>query len=101
MILIYTTCENQQEADKIATHLLSQKLCACTNSFPITAMYPWKGRVMKEPEVDLLIKTKKEQFRKVQEAIKNLHTYETPAIFSLAIQDIDEAYKKWLEDETT
>lgn len=100
MILIYTTCGNQEEANKISNHLLAKKLCACTNSFPITAMYSWKEKIMKESEVALFIKTRKENFKKVQEEIKKIHSYETPAIFSIAVQDVDEAYKNWLKKET-
>jgi len=100
MILIYTTCASQQEAGKISNHLLAQKLCACTNSFPITAMYPWNHRIMKEQEVALLIKTRKENFKRVQEEIKKVHSYETPVIFSVAVQDVDESYKNWLNKET-
>ena len=100
MIIVYTTCADQQEADKIANHLLLKKLCACTNSFPIKAMYVWKESIMKEPEVALLIKTRKENFNKVQEEIKKVHSYETPAIFSVAVQDVDKIYKQWLEKET-
>ena len=100
MILIYTTCANQEEANKISSHLLAKKLCACTNSFPTTAMYAWNDRVMKESEVIVFIKTRKENFKKVREEMKKIHSYETPAIFSLAVQDVDEAYKQWLEKET-
>ena len=100
MIIIYTTCADQEEANSISDHLLTKKLCACTNSFPMTAMYAWKGKTMKEPEVALLIKTRKENFNKVQEEIKKVHSYETPAIFSIAVQDVDKLYKQWLQKET-
>ncbi len=100
MILIYTTCANQLEADKISNHLLLKKFCACTNSFPIKSMYTWKNKITQESEVALLIKTRKENFNKVQEEIKKIHSYEAPAIFSIAVQDVDKAYKQWLEKET-
>jgi len=48
----------------------------------------------------LLIKTRKENFKRVQEEIKKVHSYETPAIFSIAVQDVDESYKNWLKKET-
>lgn len=48
IISIYITYPNIEEAKKICTHLLEQKLIACANYFPIESAYWWKGKIENE-----------------------------------------------------
>ena len=73
MRIIYITTRNVGEAKKIANHLLSKKLIACANMFPIESMYSFEGDLQEDIEFVILIKTKKENYEIVQKEIEKMH----------------------------
>ncbi len=99
MIIIYTTCKDKKEAEKISTRLLKKRLCACTNIFPIASMYWWEGSLVKGKEWAVWIKTKKGKFNEVSREIKKVHSYKTPCILSFAVKHKDSKYHAWLQGE--
>lgn len=98
-IIIYTTCSNEEEAKKIAEHLVSQNLIACANIFPINSIYKWKGQVEKAQEVAMILKTREELFEQVKKEIKKLHSYKLPAIIYWEIGG-DKSFLEWIGKET-
>ncbi|MFH1470457.1 MAG: divalent-cation tolerance protein CutA [Candidatus Micrarchaeota archaeon] len=98
-VLVYVTNKNLREARKLATHLLSRRLIACANFFPIKSSYRWKGKIENPREVVSLLKTKSENWGKVREEIKRVHPYEVPCIMKLVVEANSE-FEKWIEDES-
>lgn len=99
MILIYITCKNQKEAEKISNKLLKERLIACGNIFPISSLYWWKGKIEKAGEVVLLAKTKEKNFERIKKLVKELHSYEIPLIASFKIDKINKEYLDWFKKE--
>ena len=99
-ILIYVTHKNQEQAKKIALHLLERKLIACANFFPISSSYWWNEKIEHSSEIVSLLKTKTEHWEKVRLEIEHLHPYETPCIIKMNV-DANEKYETWINDETT
>ena len=101
-IQISTTTASKEEAQKIARHLVEQKLAACAQiTGPIESTYTWKNKVETAGEWLCLIKTRKDLFSKVEAAIKKLHPYETPEIIAVPIQQGSARYLQWIEDSLT
>jgi periplasmic divalent cation tolerance protein len=50
--------------------------------------------------VVMIIKTRAASFEAVRAAVKEMHTYTTPAILVLPIEAIDPDYQAWLLEET-
>ncbi|MBU0629022.1 MAG: divalent-cation tolerance protein CutA [Nanoarchaeota archaeon] len=100
MILIYITAKDKAEAKKISKHLLEKKLVACINIFPIESMYWWKGKIEEGNEVVIIAKTKEENYNKVKEEVKKIHSYSVPCILKIKA-DANEEYQKWIEKETS
>jgi periplasmic divalent cation tolerance protein len=103
MILVYVDCSSVEEAKKIATSLLKEKLCACTNIIPgVQSLYLWppkSGKIESANEVILLIKTVKKNYQKIEKQIKKLHSYSVPAIFSIPIETVEKKYRDWMKKE--
>jgi len=99
MIIIYITCKDSEEAEKIAEHLLKERLIGCANIFPVKSIYWWKGKIEKNDEVVLLAKSKKEKFKSIELAVKKIHSYDIPLIESWDISDVNKEYLDWLEKE--
>ena len=97
-ITTYITCGNKKEAEKIAETLVTEKLAACVNYFPINSIYIWKGKVVKDSEYALLCKTRKENFDKIKKRVKELHSYEVPVILALEIACGNNDFMGWISE---
>ena len=96
--IVLTTAGSEQEARKIAQHLVEQKLAACVNIIPrIESIYRWQEQVESSAEWLLLIKTTSAKFPAVRDAIRELHSYELPECIALNIEDGSAKYLEWIE----
>jgi periplasmic divalent cation tolerance protein len=55
--IVLSTTGSQEEACKIAGILLESRAASCVQISPIVSLYRWKGKIEKENETRLLIKT--------------------------------------------
>ena len=99
--IVLSTAGSEEEARKIAHELVERRLAACVNIIPqIESVYRWQGKIESSREWLLLIKTTAEQFEKVRDAIRELHSYDLPECIALAIEDGSAEYLGWLADPT-
>jgi periplasmic divalent cation tolerance protein len=98
--MIYVTTKDQAEAETIAHHLLEMRIIACANILPIRSIYSWKGKVEKDDEVAMLIKTRDHYVDKVMKEIRKVHSYEVPCIVSYKIVKGDKDYLDWIREVT-
>lgn len=98
-IAIYVTHKNMEEAEKVSSRLLQQKLIACVNFFPIKSSYRWKGKIESSEEIVSLLKTRTENWEKVKNEVMKIHPYETPCIIKMSVKAND-AYESWIKKET-
>lgn len=97
--IVLSTAGSEDEAQKIAHHLVEQRLAACVNIVPrIESIYRWQGKVDSSKEWLLLIKTTVEKFPAVRDAIRELHSYELPECVAISIEDGSPEYLQWLAD---
>jgi periplasmic divalent cation tolerance protein len=63
---------------------------------PIDSVYRWKGAVVEEGEILLLVKIAAERYAEVQAEILAGHPYETPEVVLLPVAAGLPAYLEWL-----
>jgi len=98
--MIYTTLPDKAITKKIAKKLVDKKLIACANFFPVESIYRWKNKPIEDKEYVLIMKTRKELYKKVEIRLKKIHPYETPAIVSYEIKEGSKDYLSWIKEET-
>jgi periplasmic divalent cation tolerance protein len=99
-IVVLTTCESEEQAQGLARHLIEQRLAACVNILPgARSVYRWKDKIEDAAEFVLIIKSRREIFVKLREAIAHLHSYEIPEVIALPVVDGSDAYLNWLDRE--
>ena len=98
-IIVYITYPNIEEAEKISSHLVKEKIVACTNIFPITSCYFWKGSAKNDDEFVSIMKTRAENWDKVKDEVKKLHPYEVPCIMKLNVE-ANEEFEEWIHSES-
>lgn len=96
-IVILTTVDKEDLADRIANALVERRLAACVNLLPIgISVYRWKEKVCRDREYLLLIKTSAHLFNEVRDTIRELHTYELPDVIALPIVVAEEKVLDWI-----
>ena len=100
-VLLYTTWPSIVEAEKAGREIVSRRLAACVNILPgMVSHYWWKGAIERADEVVMMVKTRASLAEAASAAVKELHSYETPAIMVLPVEDVDPAYHQWIVEET-
>ena len=90
-VLVYTTCPSVVEA----------RLAACANILPgMISHYWWEGKVERGEEVAMILKTQASLAAQVTAAIREAHSYTTPAILVLPVEGGDADYLAWIAGET-
>jgi len=101
VVFVYTTHPSVVEAERIGRELLDRRLCACVNILPgMVSLYWWQDAVERGEEAVMIIKTRAALAEPVRAAVRQLHSYTTPAILVLPIETVDPNYKDWLLTET-
>ena len=78
---------------------MESKLAACVNiTPPIESIYHWEGKIVRDDEYQLFIKSTRELFPEISAAVSKLHSYRTPEIICLPIIEGSQNYLQWVGD---
>jgi periplasmic divalent cation tolerance protein len=98
--LFYVTVSTQDEAKAIATALLNDGLIACANILgAMTSIYRWQGELAQEKEVPLILKSTTELGDRIIEKIKQIHSYDSPCVVALNIENGNPEFLNWIQKE--
>src|SRR6476660_8899877 len=101
-LVVFVTTSNGDEANNIADALVSERLAACVNIVAaIKSVYRWEGKINSDNEALMIIKTTGERYPDVERRVKELHSYGTPEVVAIRIEQGSEQYLNWLRDSTT
>jgi periplasmic divalent cation tolerance protein len=100
-VFVYTTYPTLVEAERAGRTLVERRLAACVNILPgMVSHYWWQGKIERGEETVMLIKTRASLAEAVRGAVKDTHSYATPAILVMPIESVDQTYLGWLMAET-
>ncbi len=99
LLAVMTTIDDSERAAEIARALVEQKLAACVQISPIRSVYRWDGEVQDDPELRLLIKTTRDRYAAVEALLKELHSYDLPAVVALDVAAASPEYADWVASE--
>ena len=97
LLIALSTYPSSGAAEAVAQAVIEKRLGACVQILPgVTSFYPWAGKLEKETEVLLLIKTLDSQKEELSDFLKARHPYQVPEIIFLKADSVHEAYLEWL-----
>ena len=100
-VFVYTTYPSAVEAEAAGRALLERRLAACVNILPgMVSLFWWEGKIDRGDEVVMIIKTRAGLAEAVRAAVRQMHTYTTPAMLVLPIESVDPDYHAWIVKET-
>jgi periplasmic divalent cation tolerance protein len=96
--IVLCTVPNSDTADHIASLLINSRLAACVNVLPhIASYYMWKGKLEKDQEYLLIIKSHQAKFEALKKKIHEHHPYNIPEIIQIDITDGNRSYLEWMD----
>jgi periplasmic divalent cation tolerance protein len=84
-------------ANKIAKHLIENRLAACVNILDARSIFIWQG-IESAREKLLIAKTRKDKLDELIKKVKEIHPYKVPEIIALPIIDGLKDYLNWIDD---
>lgn len=96
-VIVLTTAGSEEQASNLAQELVERRLAACVNIVSqVCSIYRFKGKVCRDEEKLLLVKTAAHLFPAVRAAIRELHSYELPEVVMLPLGGADPDILEWL-----
>src|ERR1051326_2758015 len=101
-VLVYTTYPSVVEAERAGRAVVERRLAACVNILPgMVSHYWWQGAIERAEEAGIIIKTRAALADAVGHAVRELHSYTTPAILVIPVEGGDAAYLQWIATESS
>lgn len=98
---VFVTCPNRRVAETIGRALVEERLAACANIIPgLTSIYRWQGKICRDREVLVLLKTRQSCFSGLARRVRELHPYSVPAIVALPVAVGSAPYLTWVVEST-
>jgi periplasmic divalent cation tolerance protein len=97
---VYITAPHLIEARKLVSRLLGKRLAACANVFRIDSSYWWRGKICRNPEYAIIMKTKKALVKELVREVRKMHSYEVPCVVAWDITDGNPEFLNWVAEET-
>lgn len=98
--LVYITTSGKEESKKIGRILVEERLAGCVNIIStIDSLYWWKGEIEEDNESVLIVKTKVSNIENIIKRVKEIHSYENPAILAIPIIEGSKDYLDYLDNE--
>lgn len=98
-LVVLVTFGSEAAALECARALLAERLAACAQlDAPIRSLYRWQGELCDEPEVRLVLKTRRDRFDALCARVAALHGYDCPQIVALAIERGHGPYLDWIDE---
>jgi periplasmic divalent cation tolerance protein len=100
--VVLITVPNRETGEKLAEVLVGERLAACVNQVPgLRSTYWWQGKIEREAEELLLVKTRAACVERLTARVRELHPYSVPEIIALPIVSGSQPYLDWISAETS
>lgn len=100
-IAVLTSIDTLERARAIANALVGRRLAACAQISTIESFYTWQGSVQNEKEYRILLKTTDARYPDVEAAIRELHTYDLPAIYAFDMLRAYAPFSEWVLENSS
>lgn len=98
-LVVFVTARNRDEAEAIGAALVEERLAACVNVLTACrSIYRWKGKLVREDEVLMVVKTERKRFGTLERRVRELHSYEVPEVIAFPLTEISPSYADFLRE---
>jgi len=98
--VVLVTAPRGRRAERLARGLVGVRLAACVNVVGgMVSYYRWRGRLCRDAESLLVIKTTVTRLKALERWIKAHHPYTVPEVIALPVAAGSRGYLGWLRDQ--
>ena len=102
VVVVLMTAPTVDDARRLAQLAVTSRLAACVNIVPeVESVYRWEGQVESATEVQLIMKTRRQQAPALLAALQAAHPYDTPEGVVLDVVDGLPDYLNWVVASTS
>ena len=100
VVILLVTASDRAEAERLGEAIVEKRMAASGSVVPmIHSFFHWEGRLQREHEALLLLKTTSERSVAAQAELKQMHSYENPEILEIRVTGGSPEYLSWLAGE--
>ena len=100
VLVVLVTCPPAQ-AEALAQGLVEDRVAACVNVVPaLRSVYRWKDGVQKDDEALLLVKTTRDRFDALKQAVLARHPGLLPEVIAIPVDRGHTPYIDWVMEST-
>ncbi len=97
VVTVLMTAPGAEAAEAVVRPLIEAGLAACGNILPGAAsIYRWEGKVHRDPEAVVILKTVRARVAELLERARALHPYDVPELLVQPVEGGSEAYLEWV-----
>jgi periplasmic divalent cation tolerance protein len=98
---VLTTLPDLESGENFVRTLVEERLIACGNLLDgVVSVYRWEGRVVRESEVLVLMKSGASNVAGLFDRIREIHPYSVPEVVELPVGAVARAYSEWVMQST-
>ena len=98
--VMYLIAAPVDAAPVIARTLVEERAAACAQvTQPVTSYFHWEGKLRRETEALILVKTVRSRREQIQRVIRDHHPYQVPELIEIPLTGGNESYFRWLDGE--
>jgi periplasmic divalent cation tolerance protein len=96
-LVVVTTVGTEEQANLISSELVCRRHAACVNVVPgLRSIYRWQGKICRDTEFLLIIKTAESEYPAVERTLLELHGYELPEILAFKVTRGERRFLDWI-----
>ncbi len=97
-VIVFITGPSTKVIRKIGLQLVKERLAACVNVISsVDSIFYWEGKICREREALMVVKTTTIRFQKLMQRVKQLHPYTVPEIIAMPIIKGSTDYLNWVQ----
>lgn len=96
-IVVLTTVGTEEQANLLASELVARRHASCVNVVTgLRSVYRWQGKICRDTEFMLVVKTLDSEYAAVEATIQELHSYELPEILAFKVCKGESKFLDWI-----
>ncbi len=101
-VIAVTTLGSVEEAKALVRRLVDSRVIACGTILEgAVSIYRWEGKVVESTEAVVLLKTQRQRWGDLLEAVERDHPYDVPELLQLPVEAGLDRYLEWVKAETS
>lgn len=98
MIILYLTCANSDEANKISQALLEARLVTCVRQSNVSSSYWWGNKINHDDEVLLMMESREDKFNAIEKVVTKLHSYDEYVLTAVPVLKTTPGVEQWIDE---